>query len=150
MRFSQAVAGVVVGGAIACFGAATAAAQGQDANQPRKVEIPATATTLEGIPTVRVDAAEGEAARQVLSAADAAKNRLTVTVVDGQFYWTSRGDRPLRLVSSGEFTYLSSEPGRYIRFTRLNDRITYVEHVDSAFGSVTWWGEMRIVLGTSP
>jgi hypothetical protein len=31
--------------------------------------------------------------------------------------------------------------------TRLNDRVSYVEHVDLASGSVTWWGELRIVIG---
>ena len=41
----------------------------------------------------------------------------------------------------------SSEPGQYIKFTRVKDRITYVEHVDVALASVTWWGEMKIVTG---
>ena len=68
-------------------------------------------------------------------------------MIDGQYYWTSRENRLLRLNLSGAFTYLSSEPGQYIRFTRVKDRITYVEHVDVALGSVTWWGEMRIVTG---
>jgi hypothetical protein len=68
-------------------------------------------------------------------------------LIDGQFYWTTRGNRLLHLNSSGEFTYLSSEPGQYIRFTRLNDKISYVEHVDLALGSVTWFGELRIVVG---
>jgi hypothetical protein len=41
----------------------------------------------------------------------------------------------------------SSEPGQYIRFTRLNDKISYVKHVDLTSGSVTWFGELRIVVG---
>ena len=53
----------------------------------------------------------------------------------------------LRLSSSGVFTYLSSEPGQYIRLTRLNDKISYIEHVDLGLGSVTWWGELRIAVG---
>jgi hypothetical protein len=40
-----------------------------------------------------------------------AKDRLQVTIADGQFYWTSRGNRSLQLWSTGEFTDLSSEPG---------------------------------------
>jgi hypothetical protein len=102
---------------------------------------------LEGIPTVRIDSAEGSTTRQVLDAAEAAKARLTVRVVDGRFHWTTRDNRLLRLNSSGEFTYLSSEPGQYIRFTRLRDKISYVEHVDLTSGSVTWFGELRIVVG---
>jgi hypothetical protein len=51
--------------------------------------------------------------------------------------------------ASEEFTYLSSDPGQYVRIARVNDRITYVEHVDTALGSITWWGELKIVLGSS-
>ena len=40
-----------------------------------------------------------------------------------------------------------TEPGQYIKFTRVTERITYVEHVDVALASVTWWGEMTIVTG---
>jgi hypothetical protein len=120
---------------------------GQAPAEAQKVEIPATATTLEGIPTVRLDSAQAGATRRHLSGTEASKDRLTVTVVNGQFYWTSRGNSPLRLSSSGVFTYLSSEPGQYIRLTRLNDKISYVEHVDLGLGSVTWWGELRIAVG---
>lgn len=28
--------------------------------------------------------------------------------------------------------YLSSEPGKYIKLTRVNDKLSYVEHVDLA------------------
>ena len=149
MRVSKrmiATIGVVMG----CLGLAVPTSPGQESPQPERVEILATATTLEGIPTVRVDSAEGGTTRQVLSPSEAAKSRLTVGLVDGRYYWTSRGNRPLEMSSSGEFTYLSSEPGQYIRFTRLNDKIWYVEHVESrdlGSGSVTWWGEMKIVSG---
>jgi hypothetical protein len=77
-----------------------------------------------------------------------AEHRLTIKAENGRYFWASRGNLPLTLSSSGEFTYLaSSEPGKYVRFRRVNDRITYVEHVDMAHGSVTYWGELRIVLG---
>lgn len=136
--------------AIVCIGLAAHGAAAQEPLQPQSVDIPATATALEGIPAVRVDSAEGTTTRRVLGAAEAAKSRLRIGVVDGQYYWTSRENRLLRLNSSGAFTYLSSEPGNYIRFTRLNDKIAYVEHVDLAFGSVTWWGELRIMTGARP
>lgn len=146
MRFSQRMAGAI-GILLPCLVMATSSSFGQDATQPQKVVIPPTVATLEGVPTVRIDAAADGSTRRVLDAAEAAKDRLTVSVVDGQYYWTSRGNRLLRLDSSGEFTYLSSEPGKYIRLTRLNDKIAYVEHLDMASGSVTWWGELRIVVG---
>ena len=150
MRVSKPMMIATIGVVMGCLGLAMPTSHGQESPRPERVEIPATATTLEGIPTVRVDSAEGGTTRQVLSPSEAAKSRLTVGLVDGRYYWTSRGNRPLELSSSGEFTYLSSEPGKYIRFTRLNDKISYVEHVedrDLGSGSVTWWGEMKIVTG---
>jgi hypothetical protein len=114
---------------------------------PGRVEIPADATVLEGVPNIKVETGEAATTRRVLDKAEADRDRLRIRVVDGEYYWVSRGNRPLRLNASGAFTYLSSDPGQYIRFTRVNDRISYVEHVDTALGSVTWWGEMTIVVG---
>ena len=58
-----------------------------------------------------------------------------------------RGDEPLTVSSSGAFTYLSSnEPGKYIRLTKVGDKLEYVEHVDKDFTSVTFWGELRVVM----
>ena len=143
LQRTVATIGVVIG----CVVLAVATSRGQESPQPQPVEIPATATVLEGIPTVRIDSTEGGATRRVLSASEAAKSRLTVGVVDDRYYWTSRENRLLEKSSSGEFTYLSSDPGHYIRFTRLNDKISYTEHVDLPSGSVTWWGELSIVVG---
>lgn len=120
---------------------------GQGAVPSPAIEIPANATALEGIPNVRVDVAEARTTRRVLGPADAAKDRLLISVVDGQFYWTTRDNRRLRLNSFGDYTYLSSEPGKYIRLTRVNDKLSYVEHVDLGSESITWWGELKIVIG---
>jgi hypothetical protein len=111
--------------------------------------IPPGATELEGVPAVRLDATPEGTIRRQLDAEEAKKESLKVKVVDGQFFWASRENRPLTLRSTGEFTYLSSatEPGRYVRLRRIDDRIQYVEHVDMAVGSVTYWGELRIILG---
>jgi hypothetical protein len=112
------------------------------------VQMPRNAVALEGMPLVRVDATEDQVTRRQLSETEIAANRLRINVQKGQFFWASRDNAPLTLSSSGEFTYLaSSEPGKYVRFRRVNDRITYVEHLDMAYGSVTYWGELRIVLG---
>jgi hypothetical protein len=119
---------------VVCVAVWPPGSRAQDPAQPREVEIPATATTLEGVPTVRIELAQEGTTRRVLSAVEASRDRLTVTIVDGKFYWASRGHRPLQLSSTGDFTYLSSEPGKYIRITRLDDTISYVEHVDMASG----------------
>ena len=109
--------------------------------------IPDNATALEGLPTARLDATSEGAKRQRLDRDHAAKQALQITIVDGRYYWTSRENRALTLTTSGEFTYLTStEPGQYVRFRKINDRLSYVEHVDMGFGSVTYWGELRIVL----
>ena len=141
--FTRGIGGAV-GMAVLCVGLAARGAVSQESLPPKGVEIPSTATVLEGMPTVRIDSAEGTTTRRLLDQTEAAKSRLKVSVIDGQYYWTSRENRLLRLNTSGAFTYLSSEPGRYIRFTRVDNRIAYVEHVDVALGSVTWWGELRI------
>ena len=112
------------------------------------IELPQEATALEGLPQIRIDTTRDSATRRELDPAEAAKNRLSVRIADGRFFWSSRGHRPLALTTSGEFTYLSSsEPGRYVRIRRIHDRLTYLEHVDTEFGSVTYWGELRIVIG---
>ena len=110
--------------------------------------IPDNATALEGLPTARLDATREGAKRQRLDRDHAANQALQITIVDGRYYWTSRENRPLTLTTAGEFTYLTStEPGQYVRFRKINDRLSYVEHVDMGFASVTYWGELRIVLG---
>ena len=119
---------------------------GQTDAIPATVRIPPGAIALEGIPAVRVDAAQDETTRRVLNQVESVNSRLVVEIVDGQYYWTSRDNRRLRLEASGPFTYLSSEPGNYIRFTRVNDRLSYIEHVDVPTGSVTWWGELRVIV----
>lgn len=117
------------------------------APEPQRVDVPQAATTLEGIPTVRVDATQQGATRRLLDAMEREKSRLTIQKVDGKYVWTSRDNKRLTLFNEGPFTYLSAAPGQYIRFTRVNDRITYVEHIDSPIGTVTWYGELRVVLG---
>lgn len=139
--------GAAVGVALLCVGVGVRGAVSQELPPPEGVAIPPTATVLEGVPTVRIDSTEGATTRRLLDQAEADKSRLMVSVIDGQYYWTSRENRPLRVNESGAFTYLSSEPGQYIRFARFNDRIAYVEHLDLAHGSVTWWGELKIVVG---
>ena len=99
-------------------------------------------------PAVELDATREAANRRVLGSAEAAGHGLKVIVKDGRYYWASRQNVPLTLSASGEFTYLAStEPGHYIRLRKLNDRISYVEHVDTDSRSVTYWGEVRIVVG---
>lgn len=137
---------VGVAGLIVFLAVGTATAAGQAQSKSESV-IPENARALEGRPAVRIDASKEGASRRTLSSAEASKQGLKIQILNGQYYWTSRDNRPLALSSSGDFTYLTSaEPGQYVRFRRINDRIDYVEHVDMGTGSVTYWGELRIVL----
>jgi hypothetical protein len=120
----------------------------QSPASPPVVTFPANTVALEGLPRVRIDATMNQVSRRELDATEAAKSRLTITILDGRLYQGDRTGAPLTMTSAGGFTYLSSStPGRYIRVQRLNDTFSYVEHVDMAFGSVTYWGELRVVLG---
>lgn len=120
-------------------------ARGQDSPS---IVFPANATALEGLPTLRVETTPDATTRRHLDPEEAATSRLRVAIKDRSFYWSSRGNHRLALTGSGDFTYLTSTaPGRYVRIRRLNDRLTYVEHLDTALGSVTYLGELRIVIG---
>jgi hypothetical protein len=108
--------------------------------------IPTNATALEGVPRVRVDVTREGATRRQLDEAEAIRQRLRITIRDGRFYRGS-DQRPLLVTTTGEFIYLSTQqPGKYVRVWKLDDRFTYVEHMDMPFGSVTFWGELRVVL----
>lgn len=132
---------------IACLASGLTAAAGY-AFAAQRTAIPPNATALEGHPTVRVEATKEHVARHELVPAEITQNALRIRIADGQYFWASRGDLPLAIRSTGDFTYLSSaEPGKYIRITRLNDRLSYVEHIEMPLGSVTYWGELRVVLG---
>ncbi|MDO8794617.1 MAG: hypothetical protein Q7J25_08365 [Vicinamibacterales bacterium] len=122
----------------------------QDARKPTKIEIPASAIALEGIPKVRVEEGDSLATLRLLPPEEAEKERLVVRMRNGEFFWETRDNQPLRLNLSGEFTYLSTDPGHYIRLSRVGDTLTYVEHVEMDSRSVTWRGELRIVLGKKP
>ncbi|HEY7192072.1 MAG TPA: hypothetical protein VH436_36240 [Vicinamibacterales bacterium] len=132
----------------AVIGAACIFATGVGSAHDQAVQIPKEATALEGRPSVMIDVTAERAERRTLRPAEIAAHRLEITIENGHYFWASRNNEPLTLRSAGEFTYLSSsEPGQYIRFTRFNRTLTYVEHVDMAFGSVTYVGELRIVMG---
>jgi hypothetical protein len=110
--------------------------------------IPENATSLQGQPTIRVETTKDGAEQRTLEGKEAAAERLEISIVNNRFYWTSRNNRPLMLSTDGEFTYLMSDkPGQYVRLRRLNDRIAYVEHLDLGFANVTYWGELRVVIG---
>jgi hypothetical protein len=126
------------------------ASPGLAVGQQNRLTLPPDVTALEGLPEVQVETTREGASRRVLGRTDAEGSRLQIRVEDGRLFWGGSNE-PLAVHESGAYTYLSSatEPGRYVRLSRLNDRLTYVEHVDKSDRSVTFWGELRIVLGST-
>jgi len=111
------------------------------------LDLPAGAKTLDGVPRVQVDTTESATTRRILDAGEAAQKRLTIRLDNGRYFW-GRDVQPLTVATAGDYVYLSStEPGKYVRLRRINGRLTYVEHVDMGARSVTYWGELRIVIG---
>ncbi len=112
------------------------------------ISIPPDAVSLEGRPEVRVDTDSDGTSRRVLDAREADTSAVKIRIEEGRLFW---GDtrRPVTVTAAGDYTYLSSaaEPGRYVRVQRIDDRFAYIEHVDKGPHSVTFWGELRIVLG---
>lgn len=125
------------------FGTLIASLTAQSAAQDAVV-LPSTATALEGRPTVVVTSGEEGTEKKALSAEEARKGRLLITIVNGEFFWASRENRPLELTTSGAFSYLSS-PGAYIKFTRIGRKIVYMEHVSLWLTTLTYWGELEVV-----
>jgi hypothetical protein len=141
-------AGLAFGVVVCLVWLAAVSIAGQGQTSGSTPAIPENATSLEGVPAVQLEATREGAKRRTLGSAEAASHGLKISIKDGRYYWASRDNRPLTLSSSGDFTYLTStEPGQYIRFRKINDRISYVEHVDTDFRSVTYWGELRIGAG---
>lgn len=131
--------------ALVMFGASLAA-QSQSAGTPPA--IPTDATALEGSPTVEVETTVDATRRLVLNAEEAGKHGLRISLLDGRYFWSSHQNEELTPRTSGEFIYLmTSTPGQYVRLTRVKDRLTYVEHMEVGGRTVSYFGELRIVLG---
>ena len=111
MRFQVRMISTI--GVAACLALGAASVAGQAQTSAAKPVIPETASTLEGVPTVRLDTTKEGARRRQLTGEEAAKSGLKIKVVDGKYYWESRDNRPLTVTSSGAYTYLSTEPGQY-------------------------------------
>lgn len=146
MTFAR-LAGVALGTTALALCSLTPVSAQNPGTPPPALEIPKTATTLEGIPSVRVDLSADNSTRRVLGKDEAAKNKLNIKVKNGQFFWASHEGEPLALNKAGEYTFLSSTPGNYITLRKVNDRITYVEHLDNKGKYITYFGELRIVVG---
>ena len=136
--------GLVLAVAIAGLAVPTTGAQ----SLPQQaLDLPPQTKSLEGQPRVAVETSPTAATRRVLAAGDALAERLVIRVERNRYFWGS-DPRPLTVQKAGEFIYLSSaEPGKYIRLQKINDKLSYVAHLDQGARSITYWGELRVVIG---
>ena len=127
MTFTQCMA-VPIEVAIGCVGLAVHVAA-QEPPLLQGTDTQPAGVALKRVPVAGIDSTDGVAIRRMPGAAEV-RERLRAKAVAG-----------------GAYTYLSSEPGKYVRVTRLTERAAYVERVDLELGSVTWLGELRVVAG---
>ena len=96
-------------------------APAQQAAAPERDPSRRSAVTLQDLPRVRIDDAEG--ADRVPGA--------------------KKPGRP----QTRSYTFLSATPGAYRRVTRIANRLSYVEHLERGPRSVTFQGGLRVSLG---
>ena len=129
------------------LGVLTALPSAAQSTQPT-LDLPAATVRLDGLPRIELETTERAASRRLLAPDAVQAQRLVIRVEQNRYFWGA-DRRPLTVQQSGEFIYLSSssEPGKYIRVQKINDRLSYVAHLDQGRRSVTYWGEFRVVLG---
>jgi hypothetical protein len=114
---------VVVIGVVLAVVALPAAVPAEQGTQPARVEPRGSAVSLQDLPPVRIDDADGVSHSRV---SDSKKTR-----------------RP----EIGAYTFLSSTPGSYRRVTRITSRLSYIEQLERSQRYVTFQGGLRVALG---
>ena len=107
-------------------------------------------TAFVGIPSRQATAGPKKAeAQDVRNPSEAL---VVISRVDEKWQWTSREDRPLVKLRSGiYFLFIDPQGGGYIKmvnpeFSSLADEeYTYVEHLITGIGSISYWGKGRDV-----
>ena len=107
---------------------------------------------LNGVPTSKVESSSAETKREVLAQGKQLEARVLITKEGGNYFWASRGNRPLVYRASG-VVHVFVEPGGagYIEVidqnslpeamrSRDRSRILYKEHIRSMLTSITYWG----------
>jgi len=67
--------------------------------------------------------------------------RLLITKKNGNYLWTTRNNKKLKLVKSGLINIFTAVDGAgYIRIVKVGGKVEYMEHLPIALTTVTYWG----------
>lgn len=95
-----------------------------------------------GVPSIRVTSTMEDDEREDMTGSAADDNFIQVDERDGQYYWTSRDDRPLELTRSGVYwCFVNVASGSYLKVEVFDGKMRYMEHVHRFLGTITYFGE---------
>lgn len=124
-----------------------AAAPFDPASVPVPIDLGSEVHSLIGTPTTLIISSASGSKKTKLKEEYALISRLVINRVKGEYFWASRSN--MRLVSlplrSATVFVCPGLPGNYIKFTRVNGKITYMEHIVENFETMTYWGEMELI-----
>jgi hypothetical protein len=107
---------------------------------------------LNGLPSSKVESSSAETKREVLPQSKQLESRVLITKEGGNYFWASRGNRPLVYRSSGVVhVFVEAGGAGYIEVIDQNalpepmrakdaPRILYKEHIRSMLTTITYWG----------
>lgn len=101
-----------------------------------------------GLPDVRLSINEGKAIQEEVPPEEKSEYAVVITKEGMDFFWASRGDKPLRRIRSGATTIFLAEDGSgYIRLVddavvggEIGFKYKYTEHLPIVINSVTYVG----------
>lgn len=110
----------------------------------------ASRVVLDATPTIRIDSDSSSARRTVLSRSGQLEARLLIVASEGRYYWATRENRELQLVSSGIAAYYFIDPlgGGYVKIVTPGSYsgrsarapVQFYEHVSLGMGTTTYFG----------
>ena len=96
---------------------------------------------LNGIPIVQSKGNIQQSENVKLTESQQNEYRLLITKKGDDYFWTSRENRPLSKMQSGDISiFIESGGAGYIRVSEQNGQILYLEHMAIGFQTVTYWG----------
>ena len=99
---------------------------------------------LNGIPIVQSKGNIQQSENLKLSEIQQNEYRLLITKKGDDYFWTTRENRPLIKMQSGDIS-IFIEPGGagYIRVSEQNGQVLYLEHMANGFQTITYWGTAK-------
>ncbi len=96
---------------------------------------------LNGIPIVQSKGNIQQSENVKLTESQQNEYRLLITKKGDDCFWTSRENRPLSKMQSGNISiFIESGGAGYIQVSEQNGQIFYLEHMAIGFQIVTYWG----------